>query len=204
VRSLTIALVLLAASVHSARASQADISVYSDLAGLTCPTAQPLAPTTWYVLATTFSEACAGVTGAEFRLDGFPTAADGWFLIPTAPDGINVEGDPFGDGVRLSGPACRTSEQGVVLLLKLTVVPLPGVPVVDRPVHVAAHRVPTDSQFSCPVLRLCDASAICVRGGFTRINAFSFCPCQFECGPAPCPPLAVERQAWSALKRLYD
>jgi|CXWL01.1.fsa_nt_gi hypothetical protein len=197
-RSLAMAVVLLAGS--ASRASAAAISVYGDPAGLTCPQALPGVPTTWFVLATTATEACGGISGAEFRLDGFPTTADSWFLIATPADGTHIDGDPFGDGVRLAGPDCRSSEQGVVLLLTLTVVPFSAVS--DQQVHVAAHRTPSDPQFSCPVLRLCNApefSAICAQGGYTRINALSFCPCQFACGPGPCPPLAVERQTWSAV-----
>lgn len=187
-------------------AAAAGIGVFNDAFGLTCPQAQPFVLTTWYVLAVLAPDACGGITGAEFRIEGMPGAAEGWFAAVNPPPGITDIGDPFGDGARFSFPDCQFSQSGIVVLFTLTVLPFSGTPVVDRPLQILAHRTPTDAQQNCPVLRLCDApafSGICVQGTPVRINGFGFCPCQFECLPGACPPLAVEATAWSLVKQLF-
>lgn len=186
-------------------AAAAGIGVFNDVSGLFCPQAQPFVPATWYVLALLAPDACGGIAGAEFRIEGMPAAAEGWFVAVNAPPGITDIGDPFADGARFSFPECQFSESGIVVLFTLTVLPFSGTPVVDRPLQILAHRTPSDPLLDCPVVRLCDApalSGVCATATPARINALGFCPCQ-GCFPIECPPLAVEGTAWSTVKQLF-
>ena len=205
-RTATVA--LLAASVlwTAQPAAAARIGVYNDPNGQLCPQAQPFAPTTWFVLALLAPDACGGISGAEFRIDGVPTNAEGWFVQVNPPPGVVGIGDPLAAGVHFNYPECQSSASGVVVLFTLTVFQVSGAPVVDRLVQILAHQTPSDPLLDCPVLRLCDAPAltgICVQSATTRINGSGFCPCQFDCLPGPCPPLAVAPAAWSTVKQLF-
>lgn len=177
------------------------IAVYRDPYAVECPVIPQFGPTLVYLVATLEPAACGGITGAEFRLEGWPTA---WFYIVQLGPGVPIDGDPFGDGARVHF-GCQTSESGAVVVLAITV--FATSPVTDVPVTVAAHRNPADPQFTCPVLKLCDApvfTSLCATGVQTRINSnIAFCPCQGVCY-GTCPPIGVEPNSWSGIKRLYD
>lgn len=82
--------------------------MFNDAGGLTCPQAQPFVPATWYVLALLEPDACGGITGAEFRIGGVPTAAEGWFVVVNLPPGADGTGDPLAEGVqRIRVCPCR-------------------------------------------------------------------------------------------------
>lgn len=184
-------------------AMPSSIGVYQDPTANLCPTIPLFQPTTVYVVALLAPDACAGITGAEFRLDGFPTQAEGWFSAPAYPPSVQAEGDPFGDGVRLTFPSCQASTTGAVMLFTITVLATSSLQ--DVPATAAAHRAPSDPSFTCPVLRVCDsAAAVCAATAYTRINpSWAFCPCQAPCWDG-CPPLAVQLDTWSRVKRLFD
>ena len=111
----------------------------------------------------------------------------------------------FNEGVQVSFP-CATSLSGAVILLTMDVIGF--TPILDRVVSVLGHQNPSDSQFACPVLTLCDdeGTRICAAGAQSRINDSSGgdrCYCNDGCIIAPCPPLAVENHTWSSVKGLY-
>jgi hypothetical protein len=177
------------------------IGVYRDQYAVDCPVIPPFGPLTVYVVATLGPAACGGITGAEFRLEGWPTS---WFYSPMQGPGIPIDGNPFQEGARVAF-GCQTSEPGAVVVLPIMV--FATTQVSDLPVTVVAHASPADPQFACPVLKLCDApvfTSVCATGIQTRINPLiGFCLCQELCYGS-CPPIAVERNSWSGIKRLYD
>jgi hypothetical protein len=177
------------------------IGVYGDPSAATCPVI-PIGPTQVYVVATLAPAACGGITGAEFRLVGWPTS---WFYSLQQGPGIPEIGNPFQEGIRLTSFTCRTGEGGTVPLLTITV--FAPSPASNVTVTVNGHLQPADPQFACPVVALCDApvfTKLCATGITTRINdQFGFCRCLAPCLGA-CQPIGVEPSSWSSIKRLYD
>ena len=177
------------------------IGVYGDLSAATCLLI-PVGPTQVYVVATLAPAACGGITGAEFRLVGWPTS---WFYTVQQGPGIPEMGNPFQEGIRIASATCQTGAGGTVPLLTISVF-APNL-VSDVTVTVNEHLQPADPQFACPLVALCDApvfTKLCATGIATRINPQGGnCGCQAQCFEA-CPPVAVEPNSWSGIKRLYD
>lgn len=202
-RSRYAAIVAIACLVPAV-ATSSTIGVYKDPTAFLCPTIRIFEPTTVYVVALLAPDACGGITGAEFRLDGFPTQAEGWYYGLGYLPSVQAEGDPFGDGVGLTFSSCQTSTSGTVLLFTINVFATNSRE--NLPVRVSAHRAPSDPSFACPVLRLCGSAApVCAASAYTFINPYygTFCPCQAPCWDE-CPPLAVQIDTWSQVKRLFD
>lgn len=170
-----------------------------------CPNVPLVTSQRLYVVAMLQQDACGGIAAAEFRISGYPTPAEGWFTNLTWPPNVHPTGDVFAEGVQLSFP-CATSEQGAVILLTMDV--LAATPIQDRIVSVLAHQNPSDPQFACPVLTLCDPgfTKICAQGAESRFNASSTgaCYCSDGCIIPGCPPLAVEHGTWSHVKGLFQ
>ena len=171
-----------------------------------CPNVPSFQPTPLYVVAESRQTACGGIAGAEFRLSGYPTEAEGWFTNLVWPPGFQHTGDVFNEGVLLEFP-CVASESGAIVLLTMDV--LATQPNQDRVVvPVLAHQNPSDPQFACPVLTLCDAgfTKICAQGAQSRINTSSSgtCYCNDGCIIPGCPPLAVEHGTWTHVKGLFQ
>jgi hypothetical protein len=197
VRPLLLVLALLAAPPVAAQT----IGVYRDHEGAQCPVIPPFMPTMVCVVVTLAPGACGGFAGVGFRLTGWP---QNWFYIVDHGPGIPPIGDLFNSGYYLAWPSCRTSESGAVAAFTFRVFATSQVS--DLPVGVtypAAAKPPV----LCPVLALCDApvfTQICATGVTTRINPIDgFCPCQGPCFEE-CPPVSVERDSWSRIKKLFD
>lgn len=182
------------------------IGVFADASATSCDLSLPPGvPTNVYIVAVLGPQACTGITGAEFRVDGLPA---GWFTIPVSapPVPILPPGDPFGEGATLAfGTTCLASGTGVVLLMTVAIVPTTVV--TDHYVTVAAHSSPSLPGFDCPLVLLCDPpaySALCVDGRSALINK-SFIPwcCQDACSFPTCPPIAVAPTTWARVKSLY-
>ena len=144
---------------------------------------------TWYILAVLGADAAAGgTTGAEFRQVGTPA---GWFMNPTANPGSGLSiGNPIAGGANIAFPVCQSGAGGVVLLY--TVSGFATTLVEDHPLSIDRHSTPSNSNFSCPLLVLCDApvyTKICVQGGYALINYDN---------------LGVEPASWSSVKGLFD
>lgn len=151
--------------------------------------APPFQVDTLHVVAALFGDAATqGITGAEFRVEGFPTT---WFPIASVDPGATATGNPLGTGSAVAFFGCQAPPNGVVHLFSIVYFPT------DAAVHnlvVTAASPPADPAFDCPVMRLCGESRprLCVSGGWFRFNNID--PCE----------LGVEPASWSQVKALYD
>ena len=170
------------------------IGVYFDQAATDCDGVIPqFTLTRLYVCAVLGGEAAGGITGAEFRIDGFPPAGQ-WFgnWIPPIQCDLGCLGQPHTGGTNVAWPSCQQGTNGVVLLGSLEVVAFvdPG------PVHlvVREHSNPSNSNFACPLVTLCDNqfTRVCVTGGEAMVG-----------GVLSCPTVGVAESAWSGIKALY-
>jgi len=143
-----------------------------------------------YVVAALFGDAANdGITGAEFRIQDFPAT---WFPSATPNSAGTSIGDPFGAGCNITFPSCQNTPSYTVLLYTLTYLPT------DAGVHntnVVAASPPSNPQFDCPVMTLCDTplfTQLCVTGGYFRFNDKG--PCE----------LAIEQARWGEVKALFQ
>jgi hypothetical protein len=201
--SISIAVALVTAFSPPDAHAQA-IGVFTDPTATSCSfTIQSFSPISFYIVAALGPQACSGIQGAEFRVEGFP--AD-WFSAPISdpPSPIAPAGNPFVEGAHLAYSACLTSESGLVLLMTMFVFPTSIVE--NRVLTVVAHSAPALPGFECPLVVLCDPptyTAQCVRGLIATINhSYMWC-CQDACAFPTCPPVAVEPTTWSSVKSLY-
>lgn len=173
------------------------IRVYADpdCASTTLPPMDPPGPYIVYAMASL--DTLAGVTGAEFRIQGLPA---GWqaFAMPN-PAATVALGDPFGTpGANIAFATCQTAP--CVLLYQIALLPATSQAAVV--LEVRANTPPSNPSFACPLLVLCDDpyfTAVCVRadgsgGGGGGGN------CGWNCWP---PPIAVQPSAWTRVKGLY-
>jgi len=172
------------------------IGVFFAADGSDCDAAQPgPMPFTYYICAVLGGDAAAGgITGAEFRVDGAPGTADGWFMSanpnPASNVAIGNPVDPVIRGCNIAFPSCQSA--GVVLLYTITGF-ASGV-VANRTMTVDRHIMPTNPQFPCSLLVLCDApvfTKICVLGGQAFLNG-GVCT------------VGVEETSWSSVKGLFN
>ena len=174
-------------------ASAASIGVFGDQAGGTCNiAAAPGGAGSLYILATLGGAVSGGMTGAEFRVDNLPTA---WFvnLIPNPAANLTL-GNPFalGGGANIAFPGCQIGGGGVVLLW--TVSFFATTAETNRTLTVARHTNPSNLNFQCPLMTLCDSpvfTKVCVSGGQAVING-------------PSCTVAVAQKSWSGVKALYN
>jgi len=173
-------------------ASASSISVYFAADASDCDTSVPAAfsPVNAWILADLYGDvAVNGITGAEFRVDGWPAT---WFGAPVRNPLANIDvGNPLTGGTNIAFPVCQPSGvNGTVLLFTInglaTTVPVNMVLKTER------HTTPSNPNFPCPLVTICDAvfTAVCVSGGEAFIN-----------GP-PCN-VAVAPATWSTVKSMY-
>lgn len=140
----------------------------------------------FYLFALLYDDAVTwGITGAEFRMDGFP--ATWWYTVAPNPAATVSLGDPLGDGCNIAFAACQSAPH--VLLYTVDSGALDARE--DVVYRVVAHRNPSNPQIPCPVLVGCDvpdAPRLCVPGLEARVNR----------------PDAIEPTSWSHLKALYE
>lgn len=185
-----IASLVLALGLAGSAAAQS-IGVYWDQAGATCATSQAAnTPGTMYVLATLGGAAAGGITGAEFRVDGFPA---NWFanVIPS-PAATVVLGSALGTGCNIAFPSCQPGAGGIVLLYTVSYFAVDLQ--VNRVVSVLRHTTPGNANFACPLVTLCDPplfTKVCVNGGQGIINGGN---CT----------VSVEQRSWSSVKSLFN
>ena len=171
-------------------ASAQSIGIFFDTGGATCSTSQaPFTPGTLYVLAV-LGGSVTGVTGAEFRVDGFPV---GWFgSYSPNPLATASLGSVGGLGGNIAFGLCQTGLGGIVLLYTNSYFATSAVS--SAYLSILRHTTPSNPNFPCPLVTLCDApvfSARCVNGGQAIIN-----------GGSPCTVAAVPA-TWSSVKELY-
>ena len=180
----------------AAPASAQSIGVYFDPSGsIDCAGAiPPLTPATWYICARLFGPAANGIIGVEFRQDGTPA---GWAVTATpSSDADIVLGDPLYGGVDLAFADCQAGSNGVVLIY--TVHGIATTAVGCTTLQISRHTTPSNPNFYCPVVILCDAPVYtceCATGGIAYFNS--------ACGePGGCP-VAVFPTSWSQVKNLF-
>ena len=151
-------------------------------------------PVTVYALAVLGGDAAApGITGAEFRIIGF----DRMWAVVSVPNPAQVVdmGDPVGSGCVLLFSSCLPPANRIVLLYTITV--LPFVVSSNHIVRVIEHANPSDSNFLCPWLLLCNQpneTRLCVPDGVSCINGSTAC-CMID---------PVEPTSWSRVKSLFS
>lgn len=178
-------------------ASASMIGVYFDSLGTDCETTQPLyAFGRLYLLALLYDDAAAeGITGAEFRLDGFPW--DWWPTVTPNPAASTTLGNPLTGGCEIAFSECQTgivAGPGSPAVVLLYTVDYFSTTLVTN--HVLAVRVRSSPlPWWEPSLTRCDApmySRIMVPGGQAAFNYPGFCT------------TAVENRSWGSIKQLYE
>ena len=188
---LRIATLLAILCLAAGSAAAQSIGVYWDTAAANCNGSNaPFTQGTMYVLGIRGGAAGAGLTGAEMRVSGFPST---WFPSATANPASNVAiGNVMDSGANIAFPMCQAGSGNVILLY--TVGYFAADEQANRVVTVLKHTAPSNPNFQCPLMVLCDApvfTKVCVLGSSGIIN-----------GP-PCT-VAVETTSWSAVKGLFN
>ena len=169
-------------------ASAQSIGIFWDSGAGTCSTNQPAnTGGTFYVIALLGGAASAGITGGEFRIDGFPSD---WFPNVMPKPGATTIGSPFGNGGNIAF-TCDMGTGGKVLLYTIGYF-APSFQS-NRYLTIMAKIPPSNPSFDCPAVTLCDDpifTELCVRGGQGIING------------ANCT-VGVEQKTWSGVKNLY-
>jgi hypothetical protein len=169
--------VALALGLSAANAQAQRISIYGDLTGVACNLAIPPGTAgTFHVMASLGGLASGGITGAEFRIDGaLPHQAPGWFMTASPDISSSVTlGNPLTTpGTNIAFPTCQTgSENGLVHLF--TIQAFNSSDPESHVLRIRARNPPTNSNFDCPLVVLCDApvyTTVCVNGGFFLLNS---------------------------------
>jgi hypothetical protein len=168
-------------------ASAVSIGVFWDEGAGTCSHTQaPFAADSLYVIALLNGPAASGITGAEFRIDGWPA---NWFPTWVPHLGTALD-NPISGGCNVAFP-CDTGTGGLVILGKLRYFPTSAV--TNRVLLVNMRTVPSNLTLQCSLMTLCDAPAytgVCVGAGEAHINGT---PCN----------VGVEPVTWTTVKGLY-
>ena len=171
------------------------IGVFFAADGSDCDATNAPGPFTFWIGAVLHGDAAAGgITGAELRVDGVPQPPE-WFMTATCNPLTFcdfVPPDPTGGGANIAFPICQPESGGSFLLL-FTVSGF-AVTSPTRTFKVERHTTPSNPNFSCPLLFLCDApvfTRLCVPGGEAFLNG-GVCT------------VGVEKKSWSSVKSLFD
>lgn len=170
------------------------IGVYFDTqAADVCGISSIGVPITMYVIAMLAGATACGITGAELRIATIPSGWLGGASIP--PNAISI-GDPLGP---VGGVMAFTTCQGGGSVLLYTISLFPTTTVVNHPIDVLKRNPPTNGNFQCPLITLCDNpqyTIACVERGPTAfINPSSGNACGL---------VAIESRTWGSVKRLYE
>lgn len=129
--------------------------------------------------------AAGGFTGAEFRIDGLDPA---WSMTLDLNPAANILlGDPV-NGCNVVFPVC----QGPPIVPLFTLSCVSAAPVSPRVLQVVRHSTPSNPDFPCPLVTLCnfpDFSIVCVEGGTAYVNTGCL--------------VGTASKTWSGLKELF-
>lgn len=181
----------LAVTFAASAASAASISLFFDAAGTDCDYTVPAlyTPVNLYILALLGGPSADGMTGAEFRVLNWPVA---WFANITANPAANTVLGSIWTGANIAFPGCQPGSAGKVLLYSVSGFATSAVG--ETYLTVVQHYTPSNPNFPCPLLVLCDSpvyTKVCVSGGVAILNGRT---CQ----------IAVEPTSWSNVKALYN
>jgi hypothetical protein len=169
------------------------LGVFFDPNAQNCSGNVPTAGTaTLYVCFVPLGSASGGITGVEFRID----PGNGGYLLQSASTvgaGWYLLGDPISGGANVAFGECLSGT--AIAILRFAVLN-PGGGASDTELHVIAKTRPSNPNFVCPLVTLCDEpryTALCVEGGKTILNPSA---------PRPCGS-GQEQTEWSKVKALY-
>ena len=170
-------------------ASAQSIGIFGDLGSASCNIAVG-GPGTMYINVVGSSALpTGGITGAEFAV-GNITTADAFFILTPNP-AANVDlGNPFAGGTNVAFPSCQTGPSINLYHVNF----FASTDLTGRLISIVAHSVPTNPNFPCSLLNLCDApifTKVCVAGGEAYIDG-------------PDCTVAVEETTWSDVKSLFN
>jgi len=170
------------------------VGVFFAADGSDCDASNASGPFTYYIGAVLNADAAAGgITGAEFRVANAPQQADGWFMTPVRNPAANLDvGNPTAEGTNIAFPVCSPNPPAPFLLL-FTVSGFASTSPV-RAMKVERHTNPSNPNFPCPLVVLCDApvfTKLCVPGGEAFLNG-GVCT------------VGVEDKSWSSVKSLFN
>ena len=165
------------------------LGVFMDQAGENCDITAPEGVVTQCYLLLKSPGVVDGVSMIELAIRGLP---DGWYgFIDVCPPCMVYLPSGFGDGANL--PLFLGCHEGDPIALA-PVYLFPTSEVHDAILAVEAMKRPTDPNFSCQQIELCDNPAltrVCVRGGTSRVNGTEHCA------------VSTKPSSWSAYKQLY-
>jgi hypothetical protein len=212
---LVLGIVLLTSSVASAQ-NNGYIGVFSDPSGSTCCIDATGGVTTLHVLFVTAGATSAGITGAEFRIDVTPPDASAFYIWSSSPAASVTLGDPvnnvtpnslnmaFAECQSITGFAGDHIPLGTITVINVTQ---------ETELAVKAHLNPTNSNFACALVNLCDGPAfsqVCLTlqegdeqlGGQEPVGFRSYLNSP-TCEGASCGIVAVESASWTGVKSLF-
>lgn len=186
-----------AASLAMAGSALADglLGIFFDPSAQNCAGDVPTAGSaTLYLCFLPSGSASGGISGVEFRIDagnGSYVFQRGPLLLPY-PDAAML-GDPVAGGMNIAWNGCENG--AAIAILQLSVLN-PGGGAPDSEIRVVAKTRPSNPNFACPLVTLCNApsfTTVCVDGTKTILNPSA---------PRPCGS-GREQTEWSKVKSLY-
>ena len=184
----TMLLFILAWMAASSEARSQVLGVFADQAGENCDIVAPVGVLTQCFLVLKSPGVVDGATWIELAIRGLPDSWVGW--IDVCPPCAVYLPSGFGDGANL--PLMGDCHRGDPMVLA-PVYLFPISEARDVRLEVGAMSRPTDPNFNCPQVGLCDArTRVCVRGGQSRVNSNGRCT------------VSTTSRSWSAYKRLYE
>ena len=150
------------------------IGVFADPNATSCGLqVQASSSVTFYVLAILDDAPADGILGAEFRITGLPGQGSGWFLSQnwTAPTTRYTLGSAVQGGVDLALWPCQRGANRIVELGRIQ--GFVQSTVTNVVVRIEGHSLPSNADFTCPYVALCDSADACGTGvpqpKFTRV-----------------------------------
>ena len=215
---LILAAILICCTSASAQTGPSDgyIGVFSDATGSNCCIDATGGVTTLHVLFVTGGATSAGIAGAEFRIDVLPTSESTFFIWSAASESNLSLGQPINNGtpqsLNIAFPECQsvTGFAGDHISLgTITVINA----VAEHQLLVRPHLTPTNPNFACPLVNLCDGplfSQVCLTlqagdpelGGLEPIGFRSYLNSP-TCAGASCGSVSIEESSWSGVKSLF-